>query len=143
MLNNVTFRFSGRLVPIFANNKKKRLKLALYANPTVEETARETEHSSTGIGCIHNESSEIGVPNQSQRLNSEYHKNSVSATNRGEFTNTRTGNSCQGRVQHEHQVKPEPRRFKKAGDHLATVTLLNNVARWELQFLDNLNMQRS
>lgn len=130
----------GRLVPIFANNKKKRLKEALYANPTAEEIDRETEHSLSGMGCIYNESKEMGVQKQScspaQRLNSEQHKNSVCATNRREFTNTRTGNRYQGILQYEHQVKPVPRRFKNAGDHLSTactsVTLQNNIPRWAL-----------
>ena len=133
----------GRLVPIFANNKKKRLKQALYANPTAEEIDRETEHSLTGMGCIYNESNEMGVQKQScypaQRLNSEHHKNSVCATNRGEFTDTRTGNRCQGGLQYEHQVKPVPRRFKNAGDHLSTVctsvTLQNKIPRWALKIL--------
>ncbi|XP_044171157.1 spermatogenesis-associated protein 22-like isoform X2 [Acropora millepora] len=126
---------SGRLVPIFANNKKKRLKEALYANPTAEEIDRETEHSLSGMGCIYNESNEMGVQKQScspaQRFNSEQHKNSGCATNRGEFTNTRTENRYQGILQYEHQVKPVPRRFKNAGDHLSTactsVTLQNNI----------------
>ncbi|XP_067034149.1 spermatogenesis-associated protein 22-like isoform X3 [Acropora muricata] len=128
---------SGRLVPIFANNKKKRLKEALYANPTAEEIDRETEHSLSGMGCIYNESNEMGVQKQScspaQRFNSEQHKNSGCATNRGEFTNARTGNRYQGILQYEHQVKPVPRRFKNAGDHLSaactSVTLQNNIPR--------------
>lgn len=127
-------------MPIFANNKKKRLKEALYANPTAEEIDRETEHSLSGMGCIYNESNEMGVQKQScspaQRFNSEQHKNSVCATNRGEFTNTRTENRYQGILQYEHQVKPVPRRFKNAGDHLSTVctsvTLQNNIPRWAL-----------
>lgn len=130
----------GRLVPIFANNKKKRLKEALYANPTAAEIDRETEHSLSGMGCFYNESNEMGVQKQScspaQRFNSEQHKNSVCATNRGEFTNTRTGNRYQGGLQYERQVKPVPRRFKNTGDHLSTactsVTLQNNIPRWAL-----------
>ncbi|KAM7443014.1 spermatogenesis-associated protein 22 [Porites harrisoni] len=38
---------SGRLVPIFANNKKKRLKQALYANPSTDDF----DNTSTNPAC--------------------------------------------------------------------------------------------
>ncbi|XP_078363335.1 uncharacterized protein LOC144647412 isoform X1 [Oculina patagonica] len=38
----------GRIVPIFANNKKKRLRQALYASPTATEQTEEYEDFATG-----------------------------------------------------------------------------------------------
>ena len=122
--------FIGRLVPIFANNKKKRLKQALYANPLTDDfgdsliiTSTDAYNESTNSG---NEHFETGPQKQSlpppRRMNSlgneGCYKDSFSSMRRGIANSSirresHTGNNrgVQNRmpVKQEPQLLPPPR----------------------------------
>ena len=149
----------GRLVPIFVNNKKKRLKQALYANPTSDDfedmsiVTSIDSYNGLSSGDDYLGANKTGLQKQSfprpQRLNSlnneGYDSNSLSATRqsqyatrgRGGITNppsssgSHTANN-RGGLQSWTPVKQEPQRFPNTGDvqsRADTTNKNNNRAR--------------
>lgn len=145
--------FIGRLVPIFANNKKKRLKQALYANPTTdafEDSLTATSIDSNNGFKLENdyfEANETAPKKESfprpQRLdsvnNEGQYMDGLSSTRqshypvrgRGGITNPPSGRGShignnRGGLQNRVPVKQEPSRFQ-TGD--APLRAKNNGAR--------------
>lgn len=142
-------------MPIFANSKKKRLKQALYANPTTDDFEDLSTVTSTNScngfssGEDYFEANKTGLQKQSfprpQRLNSPnnegYDSNSLSVTRqsqyatrgRGGITNPPSSRGShtaknRGGLQSWTPVKQEPQRFENTGDVLsrADTTIKNN-----------------
>lgn len=129
--------FIGRLVPIFANNKKKRLKQALYANPTADDFVEQTTIGKDFFETKKTEPQQRSCPSP-QRLNytsNDGVHNSLSVTRqskyqtcvrggRGGITHlpspggSHTGNN-QGGLQNCTPVKPEQQRFQNTGNVLS------------------------
>lgn len=118
-------------MPIFANNKKKRLKQALYANPTADDFVEQTTIGKDFFETKKTEPQQRSCPSPS---NDEAH-NSLSVTRqskyqtcvrggRGGITHlpspggSHTGNN-QGGLQNCTPVKPEQQRFQNTGNVLS------------------------
>jgi len=147
-------------VPIFVNNKKKRLKQALYANPTTDDFGDSTTvtsiESNRGFnGDNHFEANDTSPQKQSfpqpQRVNrftNERNYDSLPASRQSQFpirgrggitnvpscTGSLSGNN-QGGIQSRTQVKREPQRFQNTfdGPSRANATIKNNGARFVCQ----------
>ena len=126
-------------MPIFANNKKKRLKQALYANPTAEELESSSALTEISIdscsglnGDVYNESNKMGPLKQNfapaQRFGLEHHKNSFSATPRQSATNCPGGFANRSGLQNYNPLRQQPRSSDNTDAHTATAnTTLKNL----------------